>query len=92
MDRISAMRNVEEALARFEDGECDLAGLERRVQTILRTYVSEFERPELAVYRVGADAETGVVVVAAGPNEARDRARDLWDDAPRSMTVERVPE
>ena len=24
MDRISAMRNVEEALARFEDGECDL--------------------------------------------------------------------
>ena len=37
MDRISALRNVEEALAAFEDGECSLAELEADVRGVLRT-------------------------------------------------------
>ena len=96
MDRISALRNVEDALAAFEDGDCELAELERRVQTILRTYVSEFDVGEsLAVYRVApADEVAGdghaLVLVAAGPNEARAQARELGDDLPASLTVERV--
>ena len=95
MDRISAMRNVEEALATFEAGDCDLEGLERRVQTILRTYASEFEGSELAVYRVDSDspaADGDIVVVASGPNEARARARELWDDASQALTVDRISE
>jgi hypothetical protein len=100
MDRISALRNVEDALATFEDGECDLADLERRVQTILRTYVSEFDVGEsLAVYRVAPaedggedpdDGTSGLVLVAAGPNEARAQARELADDLSESLSVERV--
>jgi hypothetical protein len=100
MDRISALRNVEDALAAFEDGDCDLADLERRVQTILRTYVSEFDVGEsLAVYRVApaddggetpADGTGGLVLVAAGPNEARAQARELADGLPESLSVERV--
>ncbi|WP_439027804.1 DUF7854 family protein [Haloarchaeobius sp. DT45] len=91
MDRISAIRNVEEVLGEFERGEVGLAGLEQRVQAILRTYVSEFDVPDLAVYHVQGD-ERGVVVVAAGPNEARERARALWTDAPEVLDVERVSE
>jgi len=100
MDRISALRNVEDALAAFEDGDCDLADLERRVQTILRTYVSEFDVGEsLAVYRVApadgdsdnsTDGSSGLVLVAGGPNEARAQARELADDLPASLSVERV--
>ncbi|MFD1646695.1 DUF7854 family protein [Haloarchaeobius litoreus] len=100
MDRISALRNVEDALASFEDGDCDLTDLERRVQTILRTYVSEFDVGEsLAVYRVTptdgggdppADGTSGLVLVAAGPNEARAQARELAADLPESLSVERV--
>lgn len=101
MDRISALRNVEDALASFEDGDCDLTDLERRVQTILRTYVSEFDVGEsLAVYRVtptdgGGDppadeASDALVLVAAGPNEARAQARELAADLPESLSVERV--
>ncbi|MCT9094665.1 hypothetical protein [Haloarchaeobius sp. HME9146] len=89
MDRISALRNVEEVLGEFERGEVDLAGMEQRVQAILRTYVSEFDVPELAVYRVQGD-ERGVVVVAEGPTDARARARELWADAPQALDVERV--
>lgn len=103
MDRISALRNVEDALASFEDGDCDLATLERQVQAVLRTYVSEFDVGEsLAVYRVapaggaadgneeGGDSTGDLVLVAAGPNEAREQARELADDLPTSLTVERV--
>ena len=96
MDRISAIRNVEDALASFEDGDCDLAELERRVQTILRTYVSEFDVGEsLAVYRVAPAGATetdtdGLVLVAAGPNEARAQAHELADELPEPLSVERV--
>ncbi|WP_256295840.1 DUF7854 family protein [Haloarchaeobius salinus] len=102
MDRISALRNVEDALASFEDGDCDLAELERRVQAVLRTYVSEFDVGEsLAVYRVApagggggdeisADGTSGLVLVASGPTEARAQARELAADLPESLSVERV--
>lgn len=84
MDRISALRNVEDALADFEEGEADLETVERRVQAVLRTYASEFDRGSLAAYRVAGDGES-VVVVAPSPGEARERASDLGDLAPREV-------
>jgi hypothetical protein len=75
MDRISAIRNVEEALRAFEDGEADLAATEERVVATLRTYATEFEdETGLDAYAGrGADAVEGVVVVAESRAEARDR-------------------
>jgi len=76
MDRISALRNVEEALEEFEDGELSLAELERKVEAVVRTYATEFEAESLAAYRVrGTEGEA--VVVAASPGEARERATEL---------------
>ncbi|WP_254823242.1 hypothetical protein [Haloglomus halophilum] len=78
MDRISALRNVEDALREFENGECDLSTLERRVRGTVRTYATQFETDGTAPYRVtGDDAE--VVVVASDPADARARARRLGD-------------
>lgn len=79
MDRISAIRNVEEALAAFEDGECDLAELERRVRATLRTYATEFEG-DLDAYRASGDDDVdGLVVLAPSRREARERVRELAD-------------
>jgi hypothetical protein len=78
MDRISALRNIEEAIGDFEDGETDLAALEREVRGVLRTYATEYEG-ELSAYRAeGGDAD-GVVVLASSPGEARERVTDLVD-------------
>ena len=80
MDRISAIRNVEEALAAFEAGECDLAGLERRVRATLRTYATEFDG-DLEAYRAGGDeAVDGLVVMAPSRRAARERVRELVED------------
>jgi len=76
MDRISALRNVEEALGEFEDGELSLAEFERQVGAVVRTYATEFEAERLAAYRVRT-GESEAVVVAASPGEARDRATEL---------------
>ena len=60
MDRISALRNVEEALSAFEAGEADLAATERRVVAVLRTYATEFEpepEPETGSAGTGASDE-----------------------------------
>lgn len=71
MDRISALRNVEEALAAFEAGETDLEEVQRRVSTVLRTYATEFEERELAAYRAsGDDRADGMVVVAESKSQA----------------------
>ncbi|SEO55997.1 hypothetical protein SAMN04487948_103231 [Halogranum amylolyticum] len=82
MDRISALRNVEDALRAFEDGEMDLATTERRVATVLRTYATEFDDDPRTTYRaIGDDA----VVVASSEPEARERVRtlrDVDDDVP----------
>lgn len=90
MDRIAALRNVEDALSQFERGDIDLAGLERQVQAVLRTYATEFADDRRAVYRVG---ET--VVVAASPAAARERAGALVDDEtfdPDRASLERLSE
>ncbi|MFB6068301.1 MAG: hypothetical protein ABEJ90_00035 [Halobacterium sp.] len=89
MDRISALRNVEEALREFERGEAELSATERRVVTILRTYATEFESEggKTAYRATGPDRVDGVVVVAASRTAARDRIRDLIDDPP-SFDVE----
>ncbi|RBI63181.1 hypothetical protein DMJ13_01120 [halophilic archaeon] len=80
MDRISALRNVEDALADFEAGESDLRETEERVLTVLRTYATEFEDPDLSAYRAtGADPADGVVVVAESEADARARVADLLD-------------
>jgi hypothetical protein len=78
MDRISALRNVEDALRAFESGETDLAGTERQVVTVLRTYATEFEDETRTVYRAtGDEAVADAVVVAESRAEARDRIRSL---------------
>lgn len=79
MDRISALRNVEEALAAFEDGDRSLADVEREVRGVLRTYATEFEG-DLGAYRVVDPEEAaGTIVMATGEQDARERARDLLD-------------
>ncbi|PSQ00894.1 hypothetical protein BRC94_04945 [Halobacteriales archaeon QS_5_70_17] len=88
MDRISALRNVEQALTDFEAGECDLATMERRVRGTLRTYATEFA--DLDAYRASGGTVDGMVVVADAPTEARERVRDLADAAPGDFDVERV--
>jgi len=90
MDRISALRNVEEALRAFEAGDADLAATERRVLTVLRTYATEFETDEdLAPYRaVGDERADGLIVVAPSPTDARRRVEGLLDDASVSFEVE----
>jgi len=92
MDRISALRNVEQALREFEEGEVDLDTAERRVLATLRTYATEFEdETDLAAYvGRGAEAVEDVVVVAASRPEARDRIADNAADPPREFEVERL--
>lgn len=81
MDRISAMRNVEDAIAAFEAGELDLAGLEERVVGVLRTYATDFEDEDRTAYRArGDDRADGMVVVAADRPAARERVEALVGD------------
>jgi hypothetical protein len=90
MDRISALRNIEDALSAFEAGETDLAGLEREVRGVLRTYATEFEG-DLAPYRATGEEADGTVVLAPSRDVARERVADLVDD-PGRFDVERVDE
>ena len=87
MDRISALRNVEDALATFEAGECSLADLEREVRGVLRTYATDFEGDRSAYRASGDDAVDGLVVLAASEREARQRVADLVDQ-PGDFTVD----
>jgi len=80
MDRISALRNVEDALAAFEAGDCSLSELEADVRGILRTYAADFDG-EMQAYRAsGAGATDGLVVLAASVPEARDRVAALVEE------------
>lgn len=89
MDRISALRNLEDALADFESGEADLQATERRVLNVLRTYATDFEDDDLAAYRAsGAPRADGLVVVAESSTQARDRVRNLLDDVPDDLDFE----
>ena len=82
MDRISALRNVEDALARFEDGECTLADLEGEVRGTLRTYATDFDG-DLQAYRAEGGDVDGVVVLASSRPAARDRVASLVDSPGR---------
>jgi L-aminopeptidase/D-esterase-like protein len=85
MDRISALRNVEEALSEFEEGNVELAELEARVGSILRTYATDFG-DGTATYRVAAeDRERPVVVVAESPGQARERAGEVAPITPAGV-------
>jgi len=64
MDRISAIRNVEDALRAFENGDADLADTERRVAAVLRTYATEFDGDDDVFRAVGEDPIDGTIVVA----------------------------
>ena len=88
MDRISALRNVEEALAAFEAGECSLSELEADVRGILRTYAADFEG-DLQAYRASGGQADGLVVLAASEPDARDRVTALVE-APGDFTVSPV--
>lgn len=83
MDRIAALRQIEDALTDFEAGETDLEACERQVRAAVRTFATEFDG-ELAAYR----ADSGTIVVAASKREARKRIRELTGDD--AVTVERV--
>ena len=88
MDRISALRNIEESLAAFEDGEQTLPELEREVRGILRTYATAFAESD--AYRVSGDRRVdGLVVVADFRQAARERVRELVGD-PAAFSVERI--
>ena len=93
MDRISALRNVEEALREFEAGESDLEATERRVVGVLRTYATEFEGEDgLRAYRAaGSGRADGLVVVADSESAARERIADLLDEPPAALDVEISP-
>jgi hypothetical protein len=77
MDRISAIRNVEDALRAFEDGEADLGETERRVAAVLRTYATEFEGDDDVFRAVGEEPVDGRVVVAPSAPAARERVLAL---------------
>jgi translation elongation factor EF-4 len=79
MDRISALRNVEDAIRAFENGEADLADTEQRVATVLRTYATEFDSDDRRAYRVIDGPGEGRVVVAGTPEEACEQAVLLAD-------------
>ncbi|QLC33229.1 hypothetical protein EFA46_003065 [Halarchaeum sp. CBA1220] len=90
MDRISALRNVEETLAALESGETDLASAEERVSAILRTYATNYDG-DLAAWRASGDPPAdGLVVLAASEREARERVRDLVDAPDARVSVARV--
>jgi hypothetical protein len=81
MDRISTLRNIEDALADFEAGETDLESVEQRVLAVLRTYATDFGEDEtLHAYRaVGDESADGLVVVAPSKDDARTRVQELTD-------------
>ncbi|WP_049969135.1 DUF7854 family protein [Haladaptatus cibarius] len=82
MDRISALRNIEDALSAFESGENDLQATEQQVLAVLRTYATEFESEgNLSAYRARGDNRAdGVVVVAESAESARTRVYELLGD------------
>lgn len=91
MDRIAALRNIEDALSAFEQGEVDLDAMEERIQGVCRTYATEFSDGERRAYRATGDpAAEGLVVVAPSPNEARERIRELLDADGFTFDVEPV--
>lgn len=88
MDRISALRNIEDALAEFEAGETSLGDLEEDVRGILRTYATDLDG-DLQSFRATGGTADGLVVVAETRADARERIAALQDD-PGSFGIEPV--
>jgi hypothetical protein len=89
VDRISALRNVEEALRAFEHGEAELETTQRRVRSVLQSYATEFDAEERRAYRADGDpAVDGTVVVAPDPEAAKSRVRALTGADDALFTVE----
>ncbi len=77
MDRIAALRTIEEALSKYETEDMALPELEREVQGILRTYATEFD-DETTAYRASGDPSAdGLVVVASSRTDAREQIEEL---------------
>jgi hypothetical protein len=91
MDRISALRNVEEALAAFEDGDVTLPELEQEVRGVLRTYATDFAEGQRAYRATGEAPAAGLVVLAESRAAARSRVREVAGDDVR-FEVERSSE
>lgn len=91
MDRISALRNVEQALASFEDGEVTLPELEREVRGVLRTYATDVAQGQHAYRATGEAPAAGLVVLAESRSAARERIREVVGDDVR-FGVERTDE
>jgi hypothetical protein len=89
MDRISTLRNVEEALSAFEDGELSLHELEREVMAVLRTYATDFAQDRHAYRAIGEPPADGVVVLAGSRVAARDRIVEIVGEEVR-FEVERA--
>lgn len=88
MDRISTLRNIEDALGQFEDGELTLPELEREVRGILRTYATAYE--ELTAYRgTGQPQVDGIVVLAESPTAAREQIEAMFEE-PVTVRVEPI--
>jgi len=81
MDRISAIRNIEDAIREFEDGEVDLAETERQVAAVLRTYATEFDGEDDVFRAVGDESFDGTIVVAPSEPAARERIVERADVA-----------
>lgn len=76
MDRITALRNIENALSEYEDNDRTLPELEREVRGILRTYATEFD--DGTAFRAHGDPSAdGIVVVATSRTNARERIEEL---------------
>lgn len=89
MDRISALRNIEDALSDLETGDADLASVEARIQGVVRTFATDYDG-DLAAYRATGDgAADGLVVVAASAKDAETRIRNLVE-SPGPFDVERL--
>lgn len=89
MDRIAALRTVEEALSAFEAGEITLEDLEERVTGTLRTYATDFEDGRRQAYRATGDRSVeGLVVVATGPGAAREKIADVSETERPAFEVE----
>lgn len=82
MDRISALRNIEEAISAFEGEEYTLPELEREVRGILRTYATDFDDETRAYRARGPSRVDGIVVLATSREEAHNRVTDLLSDPP----------
>lgn len=89
MDRISALRNIEDALSDLEAGDADLASVEDRIQGVVRTFATDYDGDRAAYRATGDGPAAGLIVVAASPQDAETRIRDLVDD-PGAIDVERL--